>query len=111
MIAGSSSALQGQRVDVWQKYQLLRTSSDFFHLWSEFLATATGSLPEPYFFQEASDRLFRDLVTEVYPLPEAPAVNVEQEITYTEANVVRYIAGYICHKIYKNIQHSSLHGV
>ena len=45
---------------------------------------------------------------EVYPLPEAPDVNVEQEITYTEANVVRYITGYICHKIYKNIQHSSL---
>ena len=108
VIAGSSSALQGQRVDVWRKYHHLRTSPDFFHLWSEFLATATGSLPEPSFFQEASDRFFRDLVMEVYPLPEAPDVNVEQEITYTEANVVRYIAGYICHKIYKNIQHSSL---
>ena len=95
VIAGSSNALQGQRVDVWQKYHLLRTSPDFFHLWSEFLAAATGSLPEPSFFQEASDIIFRDLVTEVYPLPEAPAVNADQEITYTEANVVHYIAGYI----------------
>ena len=41
-------------------------------------------------------------------LPEAPAVNADQDVTYEEANVVCYIAGYICHKIFNKIQHLSL---
>ena len=68
-------------------------------------------LLNPLFFQEATDNVFQEMITAAFPLKDgtiAEISNPEPEtLTYEDANVVRYIAGYVCWKVRKNIKVSS----
>ena len=91
------------------KYHQTRTSDGFYHLWSELTLAATGSAPEPTFFQDATDRVFREMVIAAFPIEKATAAASGPEpggITYEDANVVRYIAGYVCKKVRRSIETS-----
>ena len=104
-------SLQSRRIDMIRKFLEVRTSESFCHLWKELSVAAIGSSPEPSFFQEATDRVFQEIITAAFPLKDgtiAEISNPEPEtLTYEDANVVRYIAGYVCRKIRKNIEVSS----
>ena len=90
-----------------RKFYKVRTSESFCHLWKELSVSGIGWNP---FFQEATDRVFQEMITAAFPLESMVAENSNPEpetLTYEDANVVRYIAGYVCRKIRKNIEVSS----
>ena len=82
-----------------RKFHEVRTSESFCHLRKELSVAAIGSSPEPSFFQEATDRVFQEMITAAFPLKDgtiAERSNPEPEtLTYEDANAVRYIAGYV----------------
>ena len=85
-----------------RKYHQTRTSDGFYHLWSELTLAATGSASEPTFLQDDTDWVFREMVIAAFPIEEATAAASGPEpggITYEDANVVRYIPGYVCKKV------------
>ena len=92
-----------------RKYHQTRTSDGIYHLWSELTLAATGSAPEPTFFQDATDQVFREMVIAAFPIEKATVAASGPEpggITYEDANVVRYIAGYVCKKVRRSIETS-----
>ena len=98
-------SFQTERVDLWRAYHSVRTSEAFIALWRELI----GSEPaEPTFFQNVTDRVFEAMVVTAFPLKESASSSSDtQNITYEDANVVWYIAGYVCRKVRTKIEESS----
>ena len=96
-------AFRVQRVELWRSFHNLRTSEHFKKAWCEFLSQ-TRSDPVPTLYQEVSDLVFEELLISAHPLE---ADNKPKEITqvsYEDANVIRYIAGYVCRKVNDKIE-------
>ena len=68
-----SKSFHNRRVEMTRKYHQTRTSDGFYHLWSELILAATGSAPEPTFFQDATDQVFREMVIAAFPIEKATA--------------------------------------
>ena len=109
--AVEAKSLQSRKTDMIRKFHEVCTSVSFYHLWKELTVAAIRSAPEPSFFQEATDRVFQEMITAAFPLKDVTInerSNPEPEnLTYEDANVVRYIAGYVCRKVWRNIDASS----
>ena len=58
-----------------------------------------GCAPVPSFYQEVTDLLFEDMLKSTYPLPTDDTHSVAEDINYEDANVVRYVAGYVYRKV------------
>ena len=63
--------------------------------WNTFLRQVK-CIPVPTFYQEVTDLLFEELLKSVYPLEMENVPLVTDDMTYEDANVVRYAAGYMC---------------
>ena len=101
-------SFQSQRVDMWRSYHSIRTETSFYCLWSQFISKITTSQPEPTFYQDVTDRLFEAIVTAAFPPRESSVEsNLEQNLTYEDANVVRYVAGYVCRKVREKLSHEN----
>ena len=86
----------------------MRTSEAFIAHWKELIRKVTSEPAEPTFFQDVTDRLFEAMVMRAFPLKESVSSSRDtQNITYEDANVVRYIAGYVCRKVRTKIEQSS----
>ena len=53
----------------------------------------------PTFYQEVTDHMFEELLTSTYSLEADNTPVVTEDITNEEANVIRYMAGYVCRKV------------
>ena len=51
--------------------------------------------------------MFEDLIKTQYPVGKFEEPLVPEDITYDDANVIRYAAGYVCRKVMKKIEKSS----
>ena len=65
----------------------------------ELNVAVIGSACEPSFFQEAIDRVFQKMITAAFSLEDV-TIDVRSNpdhdnLTYEDANVVHYIAGYV----------------
>ena len=101
-------SFQTERVDLWRAYHSVRTSEAFIALWRELIGKVTSEPAEPTFFQDVMDRVFEAMVVTAFPLKESASSSSDtQNITYEDANVVRYIAGYVCRKVRTKIKESS----
>lgn len=90
---------------MWRSYHSVRTSASFCQLWKEFIRKTTQSDPEPTFYQNVTDRMFETMIVEAFPLQQTPCeLTTDKTITYDDANVIRYIAGYVCYKVHKQIK-------
>ena len=59
------------------------------------------------FFQDATDRVFQKMIIAAFPLEDVGILQSQAErITYEDANIVRYIAGYVCRKVRSKIESS-----
>ena len=97
------------RSDMCRSYHDVRTSPQFIALWSEFIKSATSnSQPQPTLYQELNDLIFEELVRTALPIPHNDSVTQAAPITYEDANVIRYAAGYVCRKIHDKLQTSTL---
>ena len=61
----------------------------------------------PFFFQHVSHYIFTTLLKETFPLPSPESSVPSISLTFEEANALRYVAGYVCAKLYKKLKKSS----
>ena len=96
------------RFDICRHYHTLRTAPHFITLWTTFMKGSIDcSLPEPTFYQEVTDLIFEQLLQANFPILQSEQTSEPASITYEDANVIRYAAGYVCRKIYDQIEKSS----
>ena len=87
-----------KRIELCRSYHELRVSVKFTTSWRDFLKKVE-CVPVPSFYQEVTDLLFEDILKSQYPLPTDYTPLVAEDITYEDANVVRYVAGYVYRKV------------
>ena len=97
-------SLRTIRSDMCRQYHKVRTSPHFTALWSSFIKRTSSSPPQPTFYQEVTDLIFEELVQKAFPVVYEGNTSPAASITYEDANVIRYAAGYICRKVYDKIQ-------
>ena len=105
-------SIKTRKENMWKAYHQLRISSGFKHFFLDSIATAPAS---PTFYQHITDLCFKELVKIKFPIPHqstsstctGTAIVSEFHLTFEEANALRYAAGYICFKLYKQIEASS----
>ena len=72
----------------------MRSSSGFITRWIA-LCERASALITPILYQHLTDLIFRKLVKEKYGIKEQVNSVDSSELSYNEANVVRYAAGYV----------------
>ena len=101
-------SFQTQKVDLWRAYHQVRTSDTFNALWSDFLQQVTSEPPVPTFYQEVTDLMFECMVQAAFPVERESEASSADPITYSDANVIRYAAGYVARKVKEKICKSAL---
>lgn len=91
---------------MWRKYYQYRISCSFQSLWKDFVQTCLSISAQPLFYQYAMEKVFQEMIEITFRAHKASSSTTE-ELTYEEANALRYVAGYVCFKICKNISSSS----
>ena len=101
----SSTSLKTQREKMWKSFHLLHVSDSFVSLWYNFL-DSTSLEKNPLFFQYVTDQVFQELITQRFTTSQTAAASPVPPLTYEEINALRYVAGYVCQKVKKNIEAS-----
>lgn len=74
----------------------------FTNQWKKFLSTAQCPCT-PVLYQHLVDLFFKRMLNEEFDVtPEKQTVEL-RDLTETEANIIRYVAGYICCHFQKNM--------
>ena len=105
------SSVRLKKEKMWGLYHQLRTSKDFKEEWSQFLKKSVRHQASPAFFQFVTHTVFKELITLEYPVSvntTAPAESPQCPLTYEEENALQYFAGYVCRKLRKSLDLSSL---
>ena len=74
-------------------------------LWHDFLDSASLER-DPVLFQYVSDQVIQELIAKHFTVSQTAAPSPVPPLTYEEVNALRYVAGYVCQKVKKNIEAS-----
>ncbi len=91
-----------EREKMWINFHRTRLSDTFIKLWVDFVSNAIQVEPSSLLFQHITDVVFQAIITRELDIPEKNATT-SAEITYEEANALRYVAGFVCSKVQKKI--------
>ncbi len=97
---------KAHREAMWRSYFQLRTSRSFRSLWEDFVSKAVAVDVHPIFYQYVTNQLFQAIIEEKFQADNSMQAAVEP-LTYEESNALRYVAGYVCHKLRKKITAST----
>ena len=92
-------SFQTQKAKLCREYHTIRTAAEFHTLWKNFFDHVGVENPGPTFYQEVADLLYEQMIKESFPVHHVDSGLVDQPVTYVDANVVWYTAGYVCRKI------------
>ena len=101
-----------RREKVWGSYYRLRVSKAYRNFWKVFL-TVVGckTTDDPIFPQHISHNIIIRLMKDTFPLPKAgqcsSGSSSYQSLAFEETNAIRYVARYVCAKLYKKLKKSS----
>ena len=101
--ASSSGRRPLNREKLWKALWSVRSSSGFTSRWIA-LCEKASALPTPVLYQHLTDMIFRKLVREKYQISDQTRSADPPEMSYNEANVVRYAAGYVIRHVSKKIK-------
>ncbi len=87
---------------MWHKYTTCECPQA---LWKAFVSDSVGVDMHPMFYQYITDQIFETVLKVTFKASSKQALDVEA-VSYEEANALRYVVGYICHKVQKNIEAS-----
>ena len=92
---------------MWRNYYRLRTSASFQSLWKSFLTKDIGAESvQPLFYQYVVEKTFQMLLEVKFQTHISKKTLDPKPLTYEEGNALRYVAGYVCHKVRKKITES-----
>lgn len=92
---------------MWHQYHSIRISASFKRKWADFVLTCGKVSASPAFYQYATDIVFKELIQIYFPVASQPIAQKSTTITNTEANVIRYAAGYTLRTLRRKIEDSS----
>ena len=107
-LSQGTSKFQKRRAKMWGEYYTLRVTEEFITDWKKFLGNARCEAV-PYFFQNVTDNLFKELIANSFRLDEEEYVEGAVQLrplTYLELNGLRYGAGFVCRKLCDRIKRS-----
>ena len=86
-------------------YHSIRSSDEFCNSWEKFLHESPGCEACPIFYQYVTDKVFKSLISMHYPVAqnEHHTDTTMDNLSYEEANALRYTAGYVCRSVRKKI--------
>ena len=96
-----------QRDKVWETYFYIRSQETFSNRWTTFLCGANSPIGAPVLYQHLTDIIFKELLREKYSVSANDSERAGPVITLDEANVLRYVAGYVCRHLRKKIEASN----
>lgn len=96
---------------MWENYFKLRSSDSFKTSWKSLLQRTIGLSACPVFYQFVTDELMEVLIKEKFvpPCGTADMSTLETYLDSEESNALLYTAGYVIHKLVKEIKHTSPH--
>ena len=100
-----AQSFRTKKLELCRSYHQFRISDEFTTTWLGFLRQVKCN-PVATFYQEVTDIVFEHLLKSVYPLEMDNITLDTEDITYEDANVVRYMAGYVCRKVNTKIANS-----
>ena len=77
---------------------IVHTAVEFYTSW-KLLAQVGIENPGPTLYLEITDLIYQKMIKESFPVHHIDTGPVDQSITYEDANIVQYAAGYVCRKI------------
>lgn len=93
---------------MWHQYHQVHTTSSFRERWSKFVELTTKQQASPVFYQYVTDVMFKELITNHFPVESRPSTTQRDvSISNEERNAIRYAAGYTVRALRKKIEASS----
>ena len=94
---------------MWEHYNKLRISKPFKEEWEKFFQTSLCRCALPTVFQFVSHRVSKKLLELELKVAENNDTGAATcPMTWEEVNALRYVAGYICHKVQSKLAKSSV---
>ena len=86
-------------------YHSIRSSDDFRTSWEKFLHESPECEACPIFYQYVTDKVFKRLIFMHFPVAQSEhhTDTTMDNLSYEEANALRYTAGYVCRSVRKKI--------
>ena len=88
--------------DLWTKFHVLRITEGFSKRWLHYL-TENGIQSKAVFIQTLSSEVLEQIISDMTAIKSTQPVTDATELTYEEENAVRYMAGYVVHKLQKKL--------
>ena len=93
------------RDKIWESYFYIRSQETFTNRLTVFLHAANSPVGTPVLYQHLTDIIFKELLHAKYSVStSAIDDNNTAPLTNDEANVIRYMAGYMCRHLRKKIE-------
>ena len=91
---------------MWRKYHSIRASLTFQQAWIQLLTHALDkSSAKSSFYQHTTELIFSTLISLHYKKDLNTATRPSyHKLTNIEENIIRYIAGYVCHKMQSKLE-------
>ena len=104
-VSQQARKLQTQREKMWGMYHSIRSSDDFRTSWEKFLHESPECEACPIFYQYVTDKVFKRLIFMHFPVAQSEhhTDTTMDNLSYEEANALRYTAGYVCRSVRKKI--------
>ena len=103
----SKKNIRDEKEHMWTRYHILRCSPNFHDAWQNFMSHSIKTEAQPSFYQHVSQTVFTKLIGLRYVAAESSENSSpvqKTELTNIEENVLRYLAGYLCNKIQKQLE-------
>ena len=102
-----SKSIQAAREHLCTKYHGLRTSANFHSSWKFLLEHSIHTTPGPLFYQQVTHNILANMINQPSSAIHPRWTVARRHLTNIEENVLRYVAGYICHKIISQLMKST----
>lgn len=93
-----------EREVMWGSFHTLRSSAEYKHLWHEFVAQIIETPPSAIFIQHVTSYIFNELIKRRRRHSKTQGEETGDVcLTRLEENTLRYVAGYVCRKVRKDL--------
>ena len=89
--------------ELWTKFHVLRSTEDFSKRWVDYLKE-NGIQSKAVFIQTLSSEVFEQIINDKTTTESTHSEIDAATLTFEEENAIRYMAGYVVHKLQKKLQ-------
>ena len=109
----SLNSTQAEREHICNSFHTIRTSPIFHTAWNDFIQRFINTNSGPTFYQHVTQIIMNQKIHRLYSTNQLPSSNptpastLKTTLSNIDENALRYVAGYICHKITNQLRKST----